>query len=289
MVKMSEQFSIDQNEKRQARLFGATDNTTVLWDGPFTLCSSGYLQTVRCIRNDAMHVLALPSPFAPVCSGVLWGEYTSFYTPAFWRTQVWFRELSGDGSFALGRDLFEESVVCLLGGFGFRAELGLAAFERLRNRRLLNPDVSIEVLEAALSDPLDIMGKLIRYRFPRQKAKYLHSLIAAFQQTDPSVLSDLELRNWVMSIPGVGYKTASWIVRNARASDEVAILDIHIVRACRHMGLFNTELTPERDYLGMERLFLNFAQALNVSAALLDATMWETVRLDRLPQPDIES
>jgi endonuclease III len=41
-----------------------------------------------------------------------------------------------------------------------------------------------------------------------------------------------------MSLPGIGPKTASWIARNWLDADDVAILDIHIMRVGQVIGLF---------------------------------------------------
>jgi endonuclease III len=46
------------------------------------------------------------------------------------------------------------------------------------------------------------------------------------------------MRQLLLSIEGIGPKTASWIVRNVMGSDDVAIIDIHILRACTGMGVF---------------------------------------------------
>jgi N-glycosylase/DNA lyase len=88
----------------------------------------------------------------------------------------------------------------------------------------------------------------------------------------------VRLRNLLMKLPGIGPKTASWIVRNWCGSDEVAILDIHVIRAGILMKLFSTKDRPERNYLDMERRFLDLANALNTSAANLDALIWQQMR-----------
>jgi thermostable 8-oxoguanine DNA glycosylase len=81
-----------------------------------------------------------------------------------------------------------------------------------------------------------------------------------------------------MQLPGVGPKTASWIVRNYRGSDEIAIVDIHIARACRAAGLTSARLTPSTDYFAIEDRFLQFASALGVPASYLDHLMWNVMR-----------
>lgn len=82
------------------------------------------------------------------------------------------------------------------------------------------------------------------------------------------------LRDWLMQLPGIGPKTASWIARNWMDADDVAILDIHIMRVGQAIGLFPRELTVERHYRELETLFLQFSQALDVRASELDAVLW---------------
>ena len=57
-------------------------------------------------------------------------------------------------------------------------------------------------------------------------------------------------------------------------ADDVAILDSHIVRVGRSIGLFPCNLTVERHYFELEALFLQFSQALDVRASELDAVIW---------------
>ena len=88
------------------------------------------------------------------------------------------------------------------------------------------------------------------------------------------VSSGKELRDWLLPIAGVGYKTASWIARNWLDADDVAILDIHILRAGLLGGFFDKSLSIERDYLKLEEQFVAFSNALGVRASELDATIW---------------
>jgi len=99
----------------------------------------------------------------------------------------------------------------------------------------------------------------------------------------PEALTALELRDELLNLEGVGPKTASWIVRNLRGSDEVAILDIHVLRACSAMAVFPEEVSLPKDYEALERRFLNFATAIEVRASILDAVMWTEMRIGRSP------
>jgi thermostable 8-oxoguanine DNA glycosylase len=182
----------------------------------------------------------------------------------------------------LGRTLAEEVSACLLGGFGMPAEMGICAFERLREAGLLEGTPSADVLEAELRNPLRIAGTWRSYRFPKQKARYLAAALVSLQHIDIH-RDDISLRNCLTEIPGIGLKTASWVVRNYRDSNEVAIIDVHILRLCRAMGLFAMDLTPENDYLELEDLFITFANALGTPASFLDGLMWNYLKL-AIPQ-----
>ena len=169
----------------------------------------------------------------------------------------------------------------MLGGHGMPAELGLAAYRRLRNRGLLRAIPTETALEAALSEPFSTArGASRHYRFPRQKARYLAGCLEALRSINPPD-GDVALRTRLLELPGIGPKTASWIVRNHRGSDRVAIIDIHILRAGRHVGLFPSSWQPPRDYFRLEAAFLELAAALKVRASLLDALIWDYMR--RLP------
>ncbi|MCU1273502.1 MAG: Integrase, partial [Bryobacterales bacterium] len=80
------------------------------------------------------------------------------------------------------------------------------------------------------------------------------------------------------AFPGIGLKTSSWVVRNHRASDAIAVIDVHILRAGRHIGLFPQNLNAQRHYRELEGLFLKFAVAIDVPAGQLDALMWDYMR-----------
>lgn len=201
-------------------------------------------------------------------------RFFQLLTPAFWLGQAWQHQALGTFSdLHLGRSLVEELAACLLGGFGMPAELGLATYRRLRDRGLLNDRSSAGELERSLSEPFVLDGRPRRYRFPRQRAIFLAGCLAdldGFPEPD----DDGELRDHLTAMRGIGPKTASGIVRNYRASNAVAIIDVHILRACRHMGLFPSEWLPSKHDRQLECKFLEFAAALQTPASLLDGLIW---------------
>jgi thermostable 8-oxoguanine DNA glycosylase len=219
----------------------------------------------------------LRAPHSQIVPGVPLGRADEVFSPAFWGDVARAAERRNVGDIRLGASLTEEVVACLLGGFGMPAEMGLAAFDRLRRRRLLYPGVGAAVLEAALSEPFAEMPGAPRYRFPRQKAGFVAASLELLPQL-PEPACDLAFRDDLATLPGVGLKTASWVVRNVRHSNQVAVLDVHIVRAGRYIGLFSATMDPARHYRTMEQRFIGLASALNVRVPWLDMAIWQVMR-----------
>jgi len=222
--------------------------------------------------------IELPNEHVEVMPGIKWGRPEDVFTPAFWKYQAYFgRNQDSESDFQLGDNLLEELSVCLLGGRRIIAKQTLAAFERLRDAGMLDGKASTIEIEALLSIPFRINKRDRKYRFPKQRAAYL-SIALAFLRSKPPPDDPLALRDYLTSLKGIGPKTASWIVRNHCGSDAVAILDIHIIRACRQLGLYGKTLTPNRHYGMMENLFLSFCDHIEESASLVDAIMWDVMR-----------
>lgn len=233
-------------------------------------------------RNGAPTELMLPPAESELMRGVRWGRHERFCTPAYWKFMCESHEpgLSANGHFRLGRNLIEEVAVCLLGGYGMAADLGLAAFRRVRDQGLLKTASPEAHILEILSQPLEIQNRSVRYRYPAQKSRYLSQCLAILHSTSPpKPMSSDSLRSWLVKFPGIGPKTASWIVRNHLGADDVAILDVHIIRAGRIMGLFDKSEDVSRNYSEMERKFVAFSSALGCSTSLLDAIIWEQMRI----------
>ena len=224
--------------------------------------------------------LDLPEPAELLMPGIRWGSFEHPLTPAFWVSQAWMEGEPTSTSFQLGKTLVEEVVVCLLGGHGAPAEVGLAAFARVREELAKqNAEVlSYERCESLLLEPLMINGRRVHYRFARQRAKYLAASLRDLKAIDEDKLDDVDFRDALCRLPGIGPKTASWIVRNRRGSDEVAILDVHIVRACQIMSVFPERSDPSRNYRELEARFLEFCLSARARASVMDSTMWGTMR-----------
>lgn len=232
-------------------------------------------QIVTTWRNGDVDKLHLPEAGTEILPGVRWGKFDDFFTPAFWVSRSWIDgETSPHLEYTLGRSLHEEIAACLLGGYGMPAEVGMAAFHRMRDRGLLDGTSSMIDIEKALTEPLTIGNRKVRYRYPHTKSRFLAEAMQKFNAEPAPIHSPLELRNWLLTFSGIGPKTASWITRNVLHSDEVAILDIHIIRAGLLMGLFSPKHSVQRDYFDMETRLVAFARAAGVSLSRFDSIIW---------------
>ncbi len=184
-----------------------------------------------------------------------------------------------------------ELLFCLLSGFGISYEHALSASEHLLTLRPFDGRWEAKALEQRLRAELDRAqfgprrndGGLRRYRFPTRKAELI---VAArewlFDQDDlleelADIPSEQERRHLLCGCPGVGPKTASWLLRNLGLAEELAILDVHLLRALVGAGRVSA-LTLPRDYELAERAFLDWCRELNAPAAAFDLFVWEWQR-----------
>ncbi|MDH0867962.1 hypothetical protein [Mitsuaria sp. GD03876] len=224
----------------------------------------------------------LPDPDQFLLAGVRWGAVEEFPTPAYWTRQALTHRLEVPAPVASGRSLAEEVGASLLGGPGIPAAVGLAAFARVRERgAFVQPGVSETTLTAWLSEPLDVQGKPLDFRFAAQKARHLAAVMPALLSA-PDFDAGQEVRNWLMALPGVGPKTASAIVRGWAASEEVALLDTHLLRVGQVIGLFSRKLSVERHYLEAEARLLKLCAAMDVRPSELEAVV--AAEMSRSPE-----
>jgi N-glycosylase/DNA lyase len=204
-----------------------------------------------------------------------WGEPHHLGTAAYWVEQTRSRCPSCDHR--LGRTLAEETVACLLGGFGLPAHVGLAAFEAVRAEGLISTHVppSRRDLELVLTRPIVLDGASapVRYRFPAQRADRIARALQFLSEHSPP-RDGHALRAWLLNVPGVGPKTASWIVRNRHGTEGIAIIDVHVRRAGLAAGFFRPSWRLPRDYALFETAFDHVATIGGVSTAALDARIW---------------
>ncbi len=238
-------------------------------------------QSILGIINEKVETLNLPAASTEVFPGIKWGRFDDLFSPAYWATQAWLDTGTKKYSnYRLGRTLEEEITACLLGGYGIPSEVGMAAFQNIKDKGLISKYPSKEdEISQQLRAPVLVKGKSTYYRFYNQKAKFLSSALNILHQENPASHCHVAFRNWLKEhLPGIGWKTASWVTRNFLDSDHVAILDIHICRAGQLIGLYDKNDSVEKDYLSMEKKFINFANAIGVRPAILDTLIWRQMK-----------
>ena len=226
-------------------------------------------------------MIDLPNENEWLMPHIRWGNRNQPFTPAFWASSYWTNKVEGTlPKIEKASDLVEEVAFCILGGYGIKAELNKAAFERVHQLGYLRAGrrVALDEIQEALVQPFTIGGRDIRYRFPKLKGRYLFEALKELHACTDLPTDPLEARNWLLTFKGIGPKTASWVVRNLFNTDRVAILDIHLHRAGILLGLFNEADSVTKHYFRMEEKFLTFAANLKISASVLDLLIWNVMR-----------
>ena len=170
-----------------------------------------------------------------------------------------------------GRDenaMFEELVFCLLTPQS-KARVCWRAVERLRKRGLLGSE-----------DVRAIEKELTGVRFTHQKAKWI-SAVAKFKGKLGRLRSRFskpgEFREWlVKNVKGLGYKEASHFIRNIGFSDELAILDRHILKNLNRFGVIEEipKSLTKRRYLEIEKKMQEFSRRVGIPLSHLDLLFW---------------
>lgn len=222
----------------------------------------------------------MPDKDHELMPGIKWGHYCQLYTPAFWKYMylIYGSQINSE-QHKIGTNLLEEVIACLLGGYGMPSELGLLAFKRLKEESLVLPGVQFYKIRKALATPFKMEdGTLKKYRFYNQKSKFIHVFLQRDDLDSIPSYDDISLRNWLLTVNGIGFKTASWITRNWLHSEKVAILDIHILRAGQIVGFFEETDDVTRNYLDLESSYISFCNALEVRPSNMDAIIWNYMK-----------
>ncbi len=145
-------------------------------------------------------------------------------------------------------------------------------------------------LSAILHGAFSIDGKLRRYRFPAAKSAQLaaakSNIAGCFGSLTEALThySDVEdTRRWlVQHAPGLGPKQASMFLRNLGVSDEMAILDRHILSYMSLTGLCHesrTSISNYKSYTSYETVLRDHANSLGYTLGLFDWALWVVMRV----------
>jgi N-glycosylase/DNA lyase len=187
-------------------------------------------------------------------------------------------------------EIERELLFCLLGGFGVSFEHNRSAAEVIGR---LDPFAAghgdgelLELLEREFSkpqfEPRRCDGSLRRYRYGIHRAATIIAArrwLTANRPLDQLLrpLAPRRRREFLCDCPGVGPKTASWLLRNTGLGRDLAIVDVHVLRALVDAGRVGEVKLP-RDYEHVEHAFLQWCGELNAPPAAFDLFVWEWQR-----------
>jgi N-glycosylase/DNA lyase len=170
-------------------------------------------------------------------------------------------------------EIFAELVYCILTPMA-RGKMCCAAVDTM---------VRTGVLFTGSRD--QIKRRLIGARFIHKKSAYIVEAREKFLRDGSLSLKamlstiddDQKAREWlVRNVKGIGYKEASHFLRNIGFTQDLAILDRHIVRNLYSIGAI--EVIPgslsRKQYLDIEKRMRGFSNEVHIPMGHLDLLLW---------------
>ena len=170
-------------------------------------------------------------------------------------------------------DLFSEMAFCLLTPQS-KAKVCWAAISRLRENGLLFSGT-----------PEQIVEHLRGVRFKIRKSEYIALAREQFSENGrlavreriASLGEPYDAREWlVKNVKGYGYREASHFLRNIGLGRGLTILDRHILKNLKFLGVIQevpSSLT-RRKYLEIEDRMKTFAESVGIPVEQLDLVLW---------------
>ncbi len=167
--------------------------------------------------------------------------------------------------------LFCELCFCLLTPQS-KAKICWDAVVRLKDKGLLFQGTQKQIKDC-----------LTGVRFATKKAEYIIKARKSFPElrqvlnnSEPQI-KNYELREGlVKNIYGLGYKEASHFLRNIGVGDNLAILDRHILKNLKLLGVIEeipSHLTSKK-YKEIENKMIKFSKQVNIPVSHLDLLFW---------------
>lgn len=148
----------------------------------------------------------------------------------------------------------------------------------------INAMLENEVFWTGLEE--DLVPYLNTVRFKNTKAKNLILLREFMKDEDGKIVTKtitdkigdvFEKRLWlVKNIRGIGYKEASHYLRNIGFCDEIAILDRHILKNIKKLGIIDEvpkTVTPKK-YIEIENKMMKFCNKIGIPMDHFDLLLW---------------
>ena len=171
------------------------------------------------------------------------------------------------------KDLFKELVFCILTPQS-KAEICWEAVNNLEKKGLLFK-----------GNVNQLRKKIKNVRFRYKKAEYILEARRKFIiNGKPKIKEQIEkfknifeAREWVVkNVKGIGYKEASHFLRNIGIGENLAILDRHILKNLKLLGVINRipESLSKKIYFEIEKKMKEFSKQIDIPLSHLDFILW---------------
>ena len=170
-------------------------------------------------------------------------------------------------------EIFAELVFCILTPQSRGISCWAAVENMMKKGVLLAGDAS------------QIVKELNKVRFLYKKSEYIIEARKKFLDDSKVSIKSIinrindghEARKWlVQNVKGLGYKEASHFLRNIGFQQNLAILDRHIVKNLKFIGVLKEipGSISRRRYLDIEKRMMEFSEAVHIPMGHLDLVMW---------------
>ncbi|MFQ6084285.1 MAG: N-glycosylase/DNA lyase [Candidatus Aminicenantia bacterium] len=170
-------------------------------------------------------------------------------------------------------EIFAELIFCILTPQS-KAKSCWAAVENLLNKNVL-----------LKGNKNQLVRELNEVRFKYKKAKYIIEARKQFSidgkvsiKSKIGQFSDAyDTREWlIQNVKGIGYKEASHFLRNIGFGEDLAILDRHILKNLKLLGVIERipSSLSKRRYFEIEKKMKEFATKVNIPMSRLDLVLW---------------
>jgi N-glycosylase/DNA lyase len=195
--------------------------------------------------------------------------------------------------------LWYELVACILGS-RVRFEQAFSAAARLEQLGLLDTskyDGDYSTLEARIQKALSELAPLsttprelwCRYPYPRLRANHIRRSAENLYGQGGSLHELLKScataatarKRLATTAVGIGPKQASLFLRNIGYADDIAVLDIHVLRYMRLIGLASGSAAGVQRigyYEDLEGILQSYARKMQTKLSILDTAIWVVMR-----------
>lgn len=170
------------------------------------------------------------------------------------------------------KEIFSELCFCILTPQS-KAELCDRIIRLLKNNKLLYKGTTSQ-----------IRSYLKCARFYKNKSRYIIEARKLFLNSKRILIKKRinkenikETRNWLVgNVKGIGYKEASHFLRNIGLGEDIAILDVHILRNLVEFGVIKTvsRSLSRKKYIEIENKLRDFSRRIKIPMAHLDLLFW---------------